>query len=183
MATSPTLLPDGIAHLATLAAADLDALWRQVTTAVQARDALKDILPSLIDTYGAAAGTLAADYYDELRARNGVPGNFGAVVADLPDPNVDALAGWAVDPLFAKTPDWAAAVARVDGGVQRRVADIARNTIAHSSIQDPRAQGWVRVGRGDCAWCAQHIDGVVHYVEGYDYKAHDHCQCSVEPAF
>lgn len=185
MATSSTLLlADGVTTLATLAANDLDPLWGQVATAVQARDALHAVLPDLVGTYGSAAGTLAADWYDELRAQRKVSGRFSAIVAELPTlEGMDALAGWAVDPLFAPEQDWESTRARAAGGLQRRIADVARSTITTSSIVDPRAQGWARVGRGECSWCAQYLDGKVHHVEGYDFKAHDHCQCSAEPAW
>jgi hypothetical protein len=70
-------------------------LWRQVSDAVTAREMLRDILPALVDTYGQAAGALAADWYDEARDEAGVRGRFRALVADVPDPGADALAGWA----------------------------------------------------------------------------------------
>ena len=52
-----------------------------------------------------------------------------------------------------------------------------------AAVEDSRAQGWMRVGDGGCDWCQQYLDGEVHYVEGYDFDAHDHCNCTAQPVF
>jgi hypothetical protein len=93
------------------------------------------------------------------------------------------LARVAVGPLFGDKPDLLAALTLARGGVQRHVANAARETVRYSSIQDRGAVGWVRVGSGECDWCRQYLDGVVHDVEGYDFDAHDHCGCTAEPVF
>jgi hypothetical protein len=41
----------------------------------------------------------------------------------------------------------------------------------------------MRVGNGECDWCQRFLDGEVHYAEGYDFAAHDHCGCTAEPVF
>lgn len=180
-----TRLRDAVARLTARATLDLDALWRQVNDAVQAREALRDVLPAIVDNYGAAAGTLAAEWYDQQRLKAGVAGRFTADPVDPRDAGTDALAGYGVGPLFAKEPDWAAARTLVSGGLQRRIANVSRQTVMQSSIADPQARGWVRVGTGACksGWCDQFLDGEIHYVEGYDFPAHDHCTCSTVPAF
>jgi len=68
--------------------------------------------------------------------------------------------------------------------VQRRIADHLRLTVANNSVTDSAAQGWVRVGSGgSCDWCDQYLDGEVRTTEGYDFDAHDNCNCGVVPAF
>lgn len=182
--TTATQLRNGVATLSTLASNDLSALWRQVSTAVEARDALRDVLPALVETYGAAAATLAADWYDDLRDKQGVGGRFFAIPAELGDMGTDELARWGVSPLFAEDPDFAAARVLVDGGLQRRIANASRLTVTGSSLADPRATGWQRTGNGSCAFCAMLIGrGAVYSEASADFAAHDHCDCSAIPAF
>ena len=173
-------LRDGIDGLNGYAQNDLNALWRQVQSAAEAETALRDILPGLIDTYGAAAGTLAADWYDELRDKVGVPGSFQAIPADIPDSGAQALVGWAK----AQSTDYAAFQGLILGGLQRRIANFSRSTITGSSIADPAAVGWQRVGSGRCEFCAMLIGrGAVYTEATADFRSHDHCHCSAAPAF
>lgn len=179
MAT-PTQLRSRVAGLTRLASRDLHALWRQVTTAAQAQVALNDVLPALIDTYGMAAATVAAEWYDDAREKAGVSGRFTAFPANLPDPGAQALAGWAAS--SATTLD--TMLPLVLGGVQKRIANAARATVIGSSVADPRADGWQRVGSGECDFCAMLIGrGAVYSETTVDFGAHDNCHCGAAPAF
>jgi hypothetical protein len=181
---TPTQLRSGVASLATLAHADLDTLWRQVSDAETAREMLKDILPALVETYGLAAGTFAADWYDERRDEVDAKGRFRAIVPDLGDSGTEALAGWGVAPLFQAEPDWVAARTLISGGLQRRIANMSRQTITTSSVADPQARGWQRVGGGGCDFCAMLIGrGAVYTEATADFESHDHCNCAAVPAF
>src|SRR5690242_10478118 len=91
-----TLLRSGVASLARLASADLADLWRHVESPKDAETALRDTLPSLIDLYGAAAATLAADWYDETRDEVAARGRFTAIPADIRETGAQALVGWAL---------------------------------------------------------------------------------------
>ena len=182
--TSATTLRRGVASLATLASGDLSALWRQVSSPVEAREALRDVLPALVSTYGAAAATLAADWYDDLRDQAGARGRFTAIPADLGTLGTDALAGWGVGPLFAADPDWDAAKVLIEGGLQRRIANASRETVTLSAVKDPGARGWMRVGSGGCDFCAMLIGrGAVYTEATADFESHDHCNCAAAPAF
>lgn len=174
-----------VAELNRLAATDLEALWRQVTTADEARAALLDILPALVDVYGSAAGTVAADWYDDLRDELNVSRRFFAIVAEIDDTGTDVLARWGIEPLFKVEPDWGAARTLIDGGLQRRIADVARNTVRTSALEDPSADGWQRVGDGkSCAFCSMLIArGAVYSDTTADFASHDHCNCAAAPAF
>jgi len=173
-------LRDGVKGLVGYASRDLHALWRQVSSAAEAEVALRDILPGLIDTYGAAAGTLAADWYDEHRDKLEVPGHFRAIPADVKDAGAQALVGWAT----ATATDMSSLQSLVLGGTQRRIANFSRGTITGSSIADPKATGWQRVGSGECAFCAMLIGrGAVYSEASADFASHDHCNCSAVPAF
>jgi hypothetical protein len=170
--------------LTNLAERDLEQLWREVDDAVRARDALMDVLPPLTGLYGTAAASLAADYYDDLRDAQRAAGAFSAIVADLVDPEaLTVLARVAVGPLFGASPDMAAALVLAKGGLQRHVANTARETVRTSTVEDRAARGWVRVGSGSCDWCRQYLTGEVVSDPGYGFDAHDHCGCTAEPVF
>lgn len=173
-------LRDGVQGLFGYAARDLAALWAQVETAAQAQIALNDVLPGLIDTYGSAAAILAANWYDDLRDKLAVKGSFTAIPADIADTGSHALVGWAL----STATDLEAFQGLVQGGMQRRIANFSRDTIAGSSIADPHARGWQRVGSGSCAFCAMLIGrGAVYSQSTADFASHDHCHCSAVPAF
>lgn len=184
MATSAPLRK-AVQRLALVADRDLAALWRQVDSAAQARQALADVLPALVQRYGPAAATLAATWYDSQREKHGVPGRFEAFPADLGAAGADVLAGVGVGPLFGAEPDWQAAKTIVAGGLQRRIANYSRATIAQSSVADPKARGWRRVGDGSsCDFCSMLLSrGAVYTEASADFPAHDHCGCGAEPAW
>ncbi|HET7666550.1 MAG TPA: hypothetical protein VFK56_10870 [Mycobacterium sp.] len=164
----------------TYANRDLAALWRQVKDAAEAQVALHDILPALIATYGAAAATLAADWYDELRDKVGVGGRFRAIPADIPDAGAHALVGWAA----TEAKDYSSFQTLIVGGMQRRIANFSRGTITGSAIADPKATGWQRTGSGECAFCSMLIArGAVYTEATADFASHDHCHCSAVPEF
>ena len=142
-----------------------------------------DVLPRLVTIYGAAASTLAADYFDDLRDASEAKGRFRAIPAEPDTDGLDRLARFAVGPMFQASPDPAAALSLASGGAQRSIANASRLTVVQSSLEDPRAQGWVRVGFGECDWCQQYLDGEVHYTEGYDFNAHNNCNCTAETAY
>lgn len=171
--------------LTATAAGDLRVLFREFTTAEDARDGLMDVLPRLVGMYGAAAATLGADWYDDLRDLAGVRGRFTAIPAELPDVGrTDALARWGVGPLFAATPDFASALTLVSGGLQKIIANADRQTIQRSSTEDRRARGWARAGTGGCDFCQMLIGrGAVYTEATADFETHDHCGCVAVPEF
>lgn len=182
MATNPALeLTKGVAALNALAARDLAALWRSVTNAAEAEVALRDILPRLIDTYGLAAGTLAADWYDDQRNKVGAKKRFRAIPADIKDSGSQALIGWAT----STATDIPSLQSLIEGGTQRRIANFSRLTVSGSSIEDPAARGWYRIGAGSsCEFCVMLIDrGAVYSESSVDFASHDHCNCGASPAW
>lgn len=177
-----------VADLTTLARRDLAAFWALVQglSAEQVRDALMDVLPELGGAYGDAAAALAADWYEDVREASQARGSFSPVLASPPEPaRWEALARWGVDPLFAEQPDAATALAKVSGGLQRSIADQHRLTVVESSIADPAASGWRRVGVGDsCRFCRMLIDrGHVYTEASVQFKSHDNCACCAAPSF
>lgn len=166
--------------LARLAINDMAAMWRQVSNAVEARKALQDVLPSLINTYGQAAASVAADWYDEAREAAGVGGSFRAIPASIQDNATDALALWASE----HGSDLTTIQTLVNGGMQRRIANWGRETVMGSALADPKADGWQRVGAGSCDFCNLLIGrGAVYSEATADFASHDHCNCAAAPAF
>lgn len=165
----------------------LALVWSQVAVPdVSATiDGLNDLLPAVGDEFGYAAGSLAADYYDETRLRKGARGRFVAEQAEPVDlERWQALAAWGVKPLYGKVPDLVAALVLLQGGLQRSVANQYRDTITANSVRDKAAVGWQRVGSGRCDFCRMLIGrGAVYREATADFESHDHCGCSAEPVF
>lgn len=177
---SPTLLRKGVAGLATLALRDLNAAWRDAEDTARAGAVLRDTLPAVIETYGAAAATLAADWYDESRDEAQVRKFFQATPANIEDVGAQSLIGWAT----SEATDIAALKVLIEGGTQRRIANFSRLTVTESAIADPSATGWQRVGAGSCAFCQMLISlGAVYSEATADFASHDHCNCGAVPAW
>lgn len=201
--------------LNTMARADLEAVWPVLTqgSATELRDGLADVLPALGNGYGNAAAQLGATYYEDLRDLSGAKKPFDPVLPDLPDEGRwGALANWSTvglrdqekalwearledqflgkaNPALGKDPGedarWAVAMEKVYGGLQRSIADQHRLTVVQSSLADPAAQGWARVGvGGSCEFCTMLIGrGEVYSDTTVAFRTHDHCNCSAAPAF
>lgn len=173
----PRLRSD-LERLVGLAGRDLDRLWRLIANGASAEVALHDLLPAIVREFGAAGAAVAAEWYDEARERAEVRGRFLAEPLAADDRGTHALVGWAL----TTAEDDTTLRTLILGGIQRRIVDHARLTVTSSSVMDPRAEGWVRVGRAECSWCAKYLDGEIRSV-AYDFPAHDFCNCEAEPAF
>lgn len=173
-----------VALISTRADRDLTALWAQVETAAQARQALSDVLPAMVAQYGAAAAVVAAQWYDDLRVKQGVTGGFRAITADAGTAGAEALAGYGAEAVARHDGALEAAKVLVSGGLQRRLANAARVTVMDSSIADPAASGWQRETSGGCAFCEMLAGrGDVFTEAGADFASHDACHCVAVPAF
>lgn len=170
-------LREGNAALVDLALADIRRLMTLADT--ESIEALRDLLPTLIETYGSASAALAADWYDGIREDSSVRGRFAAIPAEIPKTGADELISWA---LATATNDEAFETL-LGGGTQRRIVNFSRATLLGSTGADSSATGWIRVGYGECDWCKKYLDGEVRTVEGYDFDAHDWCKCDVDPVF
>lgn len=177
---APTLRSE-TGKLVNLAGRDLNRLWRAVAAGASAETALRDLLPAIVTEYGALGATLAAEWYDDLRAKAGAGGTFAAIPVRPDDRGAQALIGWAL----STATDDATLQALIFGGTQRRIADHVRYTIAGSSVADPSADGWQRVTDGQaCAFCSMLAGrGSVYSEASADFASHDACGCSAVPAF
>lgn len=165
-----------------LAGRDLSQLWSLVDRGASAGEALSDLLPAIVEQYGAMGAAMAAEWYDEQREKASVRGRFDAVPFDSSDRGAQALVGWAL----SRATDDRALQSLILGGVQRRVADHVRYTVAGNSVADPAARGWQRMGVGECkdGFCDMLISrGAIYSRAGADFASHDHCKCTAVPAW
>lgn len=173
------------------AIAQLDPVWSLPFPDIV--PALFDVLPTVVDTWGTAASSAAADWYDELRAEQGITGRFSAIVKPLENVGAEALAGWGAQPLrvtqSATAPtevqSVAAARSRVEGGLQKRLVNSANLTITDSAAEDPNARGWMRRTRpGACRFCVMVASrGGVFTKASSTFACHEHCYCEAVPAW
>jgi hypothetical protein len=169
-----------VRDLGIVAQADLAVLWRSVRDARDAKEALMDLLPDLVETYSLAAGSLAADYYDEVREQVAAKGRFTAIVPEPGETDTRSLVAWALD----NAADGAGFRTLIEGGFQKRIANGARNVVTTSAISDPAADGWMRIGTGECDFCAMLVArGAVYREASVDFAAHDRDKCQAAPSF
>lgn len=171
-----------LAVVAGQAFTDLDPIWL-LDDPAQLRDALLDVLPAVADTYATAAGALAADTYDELRAAARAAGRFAAVVAPLREFGTDSLALWATSRDWEADGALAAARTQVEGGLQRRIANAGNETFTSNVQEDPAARGWERITSATaCDFCRMvAMRGAVYTKGTASFACHDHCNCSARP--
>lgn len=140
-------------------------------------------VPEVIGYYQDGTGALAADFYEEERAAANVAGSFTAEIV-LVDRTVKirrAIA-WASEPMFEG--DDVLAGKRLGQVVQLETARPFRDTVTTNANRDPQAIGWRRIASGGCKFCAMlAARGAVYKESTAHFAAHEHCHCSVAPAF
>lgn len=193
------------AGLVSLATADLEEFFSSLDLDKPevARNALISFLPMLILRYGMAGAALAADWYDQLRADEGVAGRYRAAPAEPVDINVrtEATVRRSMAPAFALTtastvgllyagqPAGARAAGLVlpalTDPMTKMVLEPARETTVLSALADPQAAGWTRVTRaGSCKFCRMLASkGAVYKQRTVDFAAHGHCNCAAAPSW
>lgn len=142
----------------------------------------RQVFAPLIDQYGMAAGSLAADWYDMNRELAKIGGPWpGAYVQD---PNIDT------GPLIGGTmKDFTSVETVLSGfqaGMDQRVRQAAQGTIMDSTLRDPRAKGWGRsASAGCCSFCGMLASrGNVYRTQNTaTFMPHLHCHCSAVPAW
>lgn len=158
----------------------------------RALELLVEFLSALTDEYGPISATLAADYYESLRAVS-VGTNFTArpTLPDLAE-RIDGTARWLVgemiDPADVGKP--AATLKVVDakpsalaGAAQKYVQEYGRRTIIDNVGRDETRPLWARVPAGEtCAFCLMLASrGAVYTSErdagGLGHVFHDECDC------
>lgn len=165
---------------------DLNAFWSSLNLGnpERARNALLEYIPLLVARFGENAAAVAADWYDEARAAEAVPGRFRATMADSPyldasEPLVRRAAG----ALFTDNPS--EALAALSSKVPKYVLAASRATITTSADRDPRASGWQRVASGGaCDFCRMLAGrGAVYKESSVHFASHGDCNCAAVPSW
>lgn len=152
-----------------------------------ARDALLEFVPVLTQQYGDVAATLAADWYDELRAASGAAGRFRALTAAaVPSGAVEAKVRYLAGHLW--TPEPTAMLGGLLTATDKYVKQPARDTVAANAKRE--GVRWARVPQGSktCAFCLvlASRDAVYHSKKaagdlgrGVGDRFHGDCDCAV----
>lgn len=165
---------------------DLNGFWGSLDLSKpeRVRDALLRFVPVLTTAYGDAAAVVAADWYDELRASEGVQGRFAALMADtFPVEYVAQRVRFGAQHLFTEQPDQTRVF--LADAVQEYVLQPGRDTVARSALADPQGSGWHREVRGDgCRFCRMLAGrGGVYREATAGFASHGGCNCVAMPSW
>ena len=154
---------------------------------VMVRDAMLELLPALTQEYGDMAATVAAEWYEDMRAKE-VAGKYAARLAPTADPSaVQGSVRWAAGELFTASPE--GTLRLIEGSLQRYVLQAARDTVSVNVVADlarPRF-AVVPTGAKPCPWCVIMASrGWVYLTEASAQKHssfHDDCKCQAVPSW
>lgn len=129
---------------------------------------------------------LAADFYDELRARFGARGDYDSLADPLLDPDATegAVRAFAQDLVDGKPIEQFIAKCLSRIGYENRRA--ANECMALNARRDPAKPRWARVpvGAETCTFCLMLASRGFAYRSGSTAShAHDNCNCRVIPSF
>jgi hypothetical protein len=178
-------LARGGSSAAILAKRDLDKFWSAFSGRAPEvfRDALLDFVPDLVRQYGDIASTVAAEWYEDNRAR-AVGGSYNALTS--PGVAVEQVQGgvrYAAGHLF--TDDPTQGLALLSGALQRYVLYSTRDTVARNVQRDPRRPRFGRIPSGakTCAFCTLMASRGFVYLNretaGLHKDYHDDCDCQI----
>lgn len=177
-------------RLAERAVREVGSVWRRLDLRrpEAVRDALIETVPIVTRTYGDAAATLAADWYEDLRVAT-VSGRYSASLAPVvPDEAVIARVRFGAAHLFTDTPT--GILPFLDGAVTKYVLQPGRDTITLNTVEDPAAVGWHRETRpsssyaSGCKFCRMLAGrGGVYRKGAADFASHDDCHCVAVPSW
>lgn len=151
---------------------------------------LKAVLPDVVQTFGAAAASLAADYYDDVRATAGVAGDFAAEALDtVPSEQILASSSFATKGVYTDGADLLDTSGAMMKVVDRLTKKPGRDTLYTAGLRDPNPPRYARVPRGavTCRFCAMLASRGAVYASaataGEHKDFHDHCDCAVSLIF
>lgn len=163
---------------------DLRNFWSYVdlSNPDRAAKAFNSYVPLLVQQYSDVAATVAAEWYDDMRAGEGVPGRFRARPEDSPYQEASrGMSGRAAGELFTENPERALAIATAKAPKYALAA--GRQTVIRSTDRDPRARGWKRVtSASPCKFCRMLAGrGAVYSKSSVHFAAHGECGCASTP--
>ena len=117
------------------------------------RTALLEFLPMLTDSYGSKAASLAADWYDELRVSQKVPGQFVAELGEVIEARwVHSRVRFGASHLHVGAFDQYSKF--LTGAITGWVTEAFANTMQRNSYRDPQSVGWARKPEPNaCKFC------------------------------
>lgn len=173
--------------IAALAVRDLERFWAtlNLSSPEAARDALLAFVPVLTATYGEAAATIAADWYDERRRTARLRSRFRAQLAEtVPEEVVAKDVRFAAGHLWSDTP--VAALGLLTLMVAKHALQPGRDTVAQATRRDPARVRWARVPSGakTCAFCLDRASmGFTYTSQASALEFHGGCDCVAVPSF
>jgi len=150
----------------------------------RARDLLLEFVPLLVRQYGEAAAAIAADWYDDVRAAEGVRGVFRAEPVTVDEAvAIERTVRRTAGALWSDTPE--EALVGILSKAGKYTLSSSRTTVMRASFADPGAYGWRRVTQGvTCRFCHMLAGrGAVYREETAHFAAHGHCDCAAVPSF
>lgn len=173
--------------IAALAKRDLERFWGMLDLSQpeRARDALLAFVPVLTATYGEAAATIAADWYDDVRGTARLRSRFRAQLADVVSEDVITKdVRYAAGHLWSPAPT--AALGLLTLMVAKHSLQPGRDTVAQSTQRDPARVRWARVPSGakTCAFCLDRASmGFTYTSQASALEFHGGCDCVAVPSF
>lgn len=154
-----------------------------------ARDALLEFLPVLTDQYGALAATMAADWYEELRAGSGAAGTFRATTAaSVPAKAVEEQVRFLAGNLW--TPNPLSMLGGLLVAADKYVKQPGRDTMVSNARREGAKFARVPSGAKTCSWCLMLASRDAVYSSkksagdrgsGHGDGFHGDCDCLVTP--
>lgn len=147
-----------VSQLSVAAIGELSALMQataEMSPEMQ-RAVLFEAFPDVFNPYAAASSAVSASFYEEMRALQGVTGQFAAQTLDAVEaPRWNALVGWGTRGSVLEQGGTALMFSLLSGGLTRALAEIAADTIIGNAENEPTVtMGYQRVpSPGCCAWC------------------------------
>lgn len=175
--------------IAAMAQVDLEDFWGTLNLSFpgESRDSLLAFVPALTSQYGGVSATVAADWYDDLRAANKfVTGPYRAPLAEVvPVSAVASTVRFGARHLWTLAP--ALALSAVSMAVTEYVLRPGRDTIAKAAQEDPSRPKWARIpsGKETCGFCLVMASrGFIYTSEhaaGKGNRYHGRCDCVPTP--
>ena len=154
----------------------------------ESRDALLEFVPVLTEQYGAVAATMAAEFYDQMRAASGASGRFAATTAaSVPVGAVEANVRFLASHLWTPNPS------EMLGGLLVSADKYVKHPGRETIMANVRREGvrFARVPKGEktCAFCLMLASRDAVYASrktagdiGADHNTyHGMCDCMVIP--
>lgn len=194
MATSPSDVRAALTVVTAEAVAETQAVANLADSPAATRAALFAAVPIIVPDYADAAGSLALDWFEELRADAAPPRSFAPrIVTTVNDDDLTTMVAtttrslYEIEQGFRDDLDTAVAqmMSELEGEIQKAVASGFWDTMTENSAADPDAVGWRRYARpGACKFCKMLAGkGAVYSEDTARFAAHASCHCLAGPSY